>query len=356
MPPAGFTSRLFVTGALTFVLIGILGGAYGVSLPALTRDFGLAEGQAAWMLTASLLGGMGAVLAQAMGVPGLTLRLGLCLLALGAAGIAIEWTWATVLIGTVVAGSGFGLIAVIINREFLRGFGDRGPGMVGLIIAPLVYLAAGRSVTMLFAGIALFAVALVPLALPPSGAPPPRGFLPLNPRRLGFLGLNTVSGMIEASVSGLGVTALIALGQDEGSAARLASGFFATYLVGRLSLYWLSRWFRPEHLFLAGSVGTVAVCFLAVMGWPGLAHVLAGATIGIMFPPYYVWASARLGEDARTGGAILVFGMGGGAVGPVIFGAVLAATGGIGGLYAMAALMAAGLAAAIALTIRALRQ
>lgn len=358
--PAGFASRLFVSGSLAFVLIGILGGAYGVALPAFSRAFGLDPGAAGLILTIHATGGMLAVLAMTAGMRGLTARLAMVLMAAGAALLAAGLNWPAMLLGAFVAGAGFGLIAAHVNRAFLSGFGSRGPGMVGLVNAisglgliagPLVYLWVGGNPGILFVGIAVIALSLIAVLPRGSGADGgPRGLPNLRQARMGILLLNHVSVCCEAALAGLGVSALIALGWAEADAARLASGFFAAYLVSRLALYWLTRVIGPGLLFLIGALGTACAATIAALGWEATGYVLSGATVGLGFPSFYVWGARVLGPDPRMSAAMLLSGLAGGAVGPLAFGALLAVIG-LEHLFAAVAVVGAVLAVAIALVL-----
>jgi fucose permease len=356
----GFASRLFISGSLSFVLIGVLGAAYGVALPAFARDFDLGPGAAGLILTVQALGAVAAVLAQLAGVPGLSSRLAIALIALGTGIIALGPTWIVTMGGGVVAGAGFGLIATHVNRDFLTGFGPRGPGMVGLvnavsgiglIVGPLIYVWAGGSPRILFGGIAVLALAIIPLFPAGAGAQDgPRGLPPLWQPRMGVLGLNLWSVALEGALGGLGVTALIAIGWGEPQAAQLASGFFAAFLVARLSLYWLTRVLDNAHIYLLGVAGTAVAAGLAAAGFTGFGHVLSGATIALCFPAFFVWGARVLGPDPRMSAAMLLSGFIGGALGPLIFGAIVAVVG-LPNLYLTIAFGAGALALVLAAAI-----
>ena len=357
----GFASRLFVSGMASFVLIGILGAAYGVALPAFTRQHDLGPGAASLILTVHSTGGVLAVLAATAGVPGLGARTALALMAAGAALIALAPVWSLTLAGGFVAGAGFGLIATHVNRMFLTGFGPRGPGMVGLVNAvsgvgliagPLVFLWVGGVPALLFGGIAVFSAVLIPVFAADAADLPdgPRGLPNMLQPKMGILVLNLLSVCLEAAIAGLGVSALIVLGRGEGEAATLASVFFAAFLVSRLSLYWLTRLAGPAYLFLIGTIGTAAAAGLAALGWHATGYVLSGLFIGMAFPSFYVWGARVLGPDPRMSAAMLLAGLSGGAVGPLVFGAVLAVTG-LEWLFATVAVLALLLSLAIALSI-----
>jgi fucose permease len=356
----GFLSRLFISGSLAFVLIGVVGSIYGVALPAFARAYTLAEGEAGTILSTHALGAVVAVLAATLGVPHLGARTATALIAAGTAGIALMAGWTATLVASLVVGAGFGLIATEVNRSFLAGFGARGPGMVGLVngisglglvAGPLLFVWTGSSIMAVYGGMAVLAATLVftfardegPATTPGSLA----GFLQW---RTGILLLNHVSVSLEAALAGLAVTALIASGWSEAGAATLAAGFFASFLIGRVALYWITRHVAADLLFLIGAAGTALTTGLAAIGFEAVGFIAAGAFIGIAFPSFFVWGARVLGDDSRVSAAILLSGLSGLAIGPFVMGAILHETG-MDFLFTAVAIGAALLALAIAATI-----
>ena len=361
--PARLPVRLLATGSLAFALLGIVPSLYGVALPSWTAAFGLGEGEAARILSAH---GLGAFLAVAAGIAGLsllTMRVGLGLLAAGAALMAGGWGWFPTLAGALVGGMGYGTVSVVVNRRVLIESGGRGPGMVGIvnavfglgaIAAPVLFLwAAGRPGPVLWglaAGTALLALAAAP---EPFGSRAPRGLPPLRDRRLLILLFNVAGIAIEVALPGLGASALLDLGLTEPDAARLTSAFFATFLLARLALWWLTRLIAADRLVLLALGGAGASAALASMGLPSLGFVLSGAFVGLFFPSFYVWGTQVLGGDARLGSAILTSGLLGATLGPILLEPILAHTGEAGVFPAMATL---GLGAALAFAAVAARR
>lgn len=345
----GFASRLFLSGSLAFVAIGVLGASYGVSLPALGRAYGLDEGQAGLILSAHPAGAVTAVTAGTLGLRGLTARVAAALMAVGGALIVAGLAWPLTLVGAYVAGAGFGITATHVNRAFLQGFGPRGPGMVGLvnaisavglIAAPLLFVALGRSVPLLFGGIVALSALTFLLHAPgdDSFAGSPRGLPDLRGRKLGIVSLNLVSAMMEAALGGFGLIALMSAGWSEDGAAVVVSGFYVTYLLARLSLYWVSRRVAPDVMFLIGTVGTAAAAGLAALGFEAAGYVLAGGFVGFSFPSFYVWGTRLLGPDPRMGSSILLSGLLGLVLGALVVGPLLAVIG-IDLLFELIALM-----------------
>ena len=288
----GFASRLFLSGALAFLLAGSVPALYGVALPVWTRTFGLGQGDAGLLLSANGAGAFLAVLAGVFGLPGQTMRAGLSVLALGTALLALEFTWAVKLAGAFVTGMGFGLLTTSVNRSFLAGFGPRGPGMVGLvnalyglgaILSPLAFLAAGAHPGPILVFLAIVAAVVATLA-PRDTSPAPRGLPDLRQRRLLVTLFILGNGLIEGISVGFGASALIASDLAPGTAARLTSGFFAAYLLSRISLYWLAARIAPARLLLLGLGGAGLSMAVAAFVAPAPGYVLAGAFVGMIFP------------------------------------------------------------------------
>lgn len=353
----GFASRLFLSGSLAFVAIGVLGASYGISLPAFGRDYGLDDGQAGLILSAHPAGAVTAVLAGTLGFRGLTARVAAALMVAGGALIAAGIAWPLTLLGAYLAGMGFGLTATHVNRAFLEGFGPRGPGMVGLvngisavglIAAPLIFVALDRSVPLLFGGIVLLAALAFLLQAPGDDgfAGSPRGLPDLRGRRLGIVSLNLVSATMEAALGGFGLLALMSVGWSEDGAAMLVSGFYATFLLARLSLYWLSRVVAPDLIFLGATIGTAASAGLAVVGFEAAGYVLAGGFVGAAFPAFYVWGARMLGPDPRMGSSMLLSGLTGLVIGALVVGPILSVIG-LDLLFELVALVGIALAAIV---------
>ncbi len=335
-PQNGFASPLFISGSIAFMLIGVIGTSYGIVVPALARSFGIAEGVAGLVVTANSMGATLTVALMTLGVIALTTRAALVLIALGGGLIAAGAGWALTLAGAAVCGLGYGVIAVRVNRDFMLGFGARGPGMValvngisgiGAVVAPLIWLAAGSRAGILFAVIAGLALLTLPLyrAAPDAAPEParPAGLPRFTAGRVGFISLNGLSCILESSISGFAAAALLAMDIAPNLTAQLVSGYFAAFLIARLSLYYLSRLIAPEWLFLIGTIGTAACMTVAMTLWPAGGYVAVGAFVGIAFPSFYVWGNRVLHGDGRMMSAILMTGLMGWVVGPVLFGAAL---------------------------------
>ncbi|GGL66093.1 hypothetical protein [Wenxinia marina] len=355
MPSTPSPLRLLLAGGLGFAMMGALPGLYGLAIPAWTARFG--AGGEGLVLTLHGFGSFLAVMAGLFGVRGLTIRVALLLLAAGAAGLGLGGGWAGVMAAAFVTGTGFGMLSLIVNRRFLTEFGARGPGMVGLvnavygvgaILAPQAVVLAGERIGPVYLGLAILLAAIVPVAQPAPRVPAAAGLPPLHAGRLSILGFVFAAVMLEVGLFGYGPSALLALDLPTRRVALLTSGFFAAFLLARLSLYWLADRVRPEHLFLGGFVGVVAAMAAAMLGAPEAGFALSGAAVGIQFPTFYVWAARVFGSDPRYGSVPLIGSLAAATLGPLLLVPVLAA-GGATALFPAALAIAA--VAAVALVV-----
>ncbi|MGZ9812598.1 hypothetical protein ACXN5S_19210 [Pseudoroseicyclus sp. H15] len=333
--PESSPLRLMLTGGLGFALIGAVPGLYGLALPGWTAAYGSAG--AGWIIGLHGFGSTIAVLCGLFGLLRLTLRLALSALALGTLALGFGPGWGVLLPAAIVTGFGFGAMSVVVNRRFLTEFGARGPGMVGLVNAiygigaiaapPALLITAGRPGPV-YAGLAVLALLALPFVKPgPRRGAASLGLPPLHAGRLSILAFIFASAVIESTLVGYGPSALLAIGMAQANVALLTSGFFATFLAGRLALYWLAPRLQPEHVLAAGFFWVAAALVLVVAGLPALGFVAAGAGVAIKFPAFYVWATQVLGPDERFGAAPLLGALLGGTLGPFALAPLMAAAG-----------------------------
>ncbi len=330
----GLASRLVASGALAFLVVGMLPALYGVALPLWADAFGLGPGQGGTLFAVYNAGALLTVIAGILGLPGLTMRPALALVALGAAGLALGTAWPALLLAGFVAGLGYGILAAGVNRRFLAEFGARGPGMVsfvngvyglGAILSPLLFLWAGSTTPAVFWATAAIAALALVLAGPEPFREVAPGLPPLRPRLLILL-LNFGAVALEAALVGLGASALVAGGTSEPDAAWLVSAFFALFVTGRFGLAPVSHRLPPGRTFLVGVAGVAACMGLALLA-PAWGFVLSGLFSAVCFPAFFVWATRTLGPDPRMGAAILASGLLAGTLGPLALRPILAAVG-----------------------------
>ncbi|MFM2389520.1 MAG: hypothetical protein RLZZ437_1075 [Pseudomonadota bacterium] len=346
---------LLAVGVVTFVMMGAGASIYGPALPEFQRTLGLTEASSGFLISAHWVGcafgvAMMYVKAEAYGP-----RHALAPMALGAAIVMAQPGFAGTLIGALLFGAGYGAATAVFNPRILRAYGNRGGAMVsllnatfafGAIAVPLVFVWLGRSIPATFGLVAGVAVAcwLGAGQVGKSAAPPQRANGPFNPR-FGLMSLAVVSIGLEASMIGLGPTALIATGISEDDAARLLSLFFVAFLAARIVLVFISHRIAPFTLYLLALSGAALSGAGAATISAAWFFVAMGACVGLFFPGFYVAASRVMGDDPRVSPTIIAAGLVGGIFAPIILGNLVHLLGDHG-FFWVTALLACGTAIA----------
>ena len=328
---------LLFAGVATFVMMGAGQSLYGPALPAFSRIFAVSEAQAGVLISAHWVGCFIGVAIMYLRSSGITPRHALAAMALGAAGVAALAGWWATVAGAMVFGMGYGLSTAVFNPRVLKAFGPQGPSMlsllnatfgVGAIVAPLVFVAIGSDPRWSFGLTAAFAAAIWLFAGPAgreAGAATGRAtsFRP----HWGIMGFGAVGIGLEASLIGLGPTALIRSGVAEPAAAELLSGFFVVFLVARVVLIFVAHRIAPFLLYTlavsAAAISALGAVFLS----PSLFFVAMGAPAGLFFPGFYVTASGKMGEDLRVPPTIIASGLVGGIGAPLVLAPLMAGMG-----------------------------
>ncbi|EEW27009.1 MFS transporter [Rhodobacter ferrooxidans] len=324
---------LLFAGMATFVLMGAGQSLYGPALPAFTRAFGVGLSEAGLLISAHWVGAAVGVTLMFLRGHWATPRRVLLVMALGAAMVATGAAWGLTLAGAVVFGTGYGAATTIYNRRFLNAFGARGPAMVGqlnavfglgAIAAPLIFVALGSQPQLsygLVAGLALLAFLGAGSVRPE--APPPLAHGPGFRLRLDILAFGVAAIGVEASLIGLGPTALIAAGETEAHAAQLLSAFFVAFLAARVGLLWLAD-AVPAFALLVLALFGAGLCALGAASLSAAwFFVPLGGFAGLFFPPFYVTAAARMGSDPRVSPSIIAAGLIGGIAAPLLMGGLM---------------------------------
>jgi hypothetical protein len=199
---------------------------------------------------------------------------------------------------------------------------------VGAIAAPLIFVALGSDPRLSFGLTAAFAAAIW-LFAGPAGREgvaqqgEVRSFRP----HWGIMAFGAVAIGLEASLIGLGPTALIRAGVAEKTAAELLSAFFVVFLAARVVLIFFAHRIAPFLLYTL-AVGAAAACALgAVFVSPSIFFVAMGASAGLFFPGFYVTASGKMGEDIRVPPTIIASGLVGGIGAPLVLAPMMAGMG-----------------------------
>ncbi len=357
---------LLVTGMAAFILLGLAQAIFGPVLPVYAKTFGLQISSVSWVISLFWLGCLIAVFAVYLLPEALGPKSGLGLAALGAGLLAVMAGWPMVLLGAVLFGAGYGVIAAVYNPRVLAAFGPKGPAMLsllnaiftlGAIAAPQIFLALGRNPGLTFFSFAAFTTSILAVTLlmgdtrVKSATITPD--MPIDPLVLGFAALGIG---VESSLVGLGPTALVLAGKPEIEATQLLSLFFLTYLASRLSLVFIA------HLVAAFVLYTASVCMLVAL----TAAILLGADVGVVFPMMgfacgplfhgaYLTGLKRMGASTRVSALLLGAGLAGAITLPIAISQLLAGLGPMGFFQILLALTATQALAALASARRMLR-
>lgn len=355
---------LLIAGVATFVMMGAGQALFGPALPVYVRDFALSEAEAGLFVALLWVGcfvGVGLMYFKGALVGP---RHTLAVMAGGTGLMAASPNWWVTLAGGVVFGMGYGMATAVFNPRVMRAFGAKGPSMlsllnatfgVGAIAAPLVFVWLGSDPAWAFGIVALVLVAIWlgagaagRVAASPSGEV--MAFRPHWP----ILGFGLVAIGIEASLAGLGPTALIQAGIAEETASQLLSAFFVVFLLARVVLIFVAHRVEPFALYTF-AVGSAAVFALgAVVLSPSIFFVAMGASTGLFFPGFYVTASGKMGEDLRVPPTIVASGLVGAICTPLILAPLSAGLGDRGFFILVAGILVAVSAAAL-LSLRRMR-
>lgn len=355
---------LLFAGVATFILMGAGQALFGPVLPVYVREFSLTEGEAGLFVALLWVGcflgvGIMYVLGARIGP-----RHALAAMAAGTAVMAAGPGWWLTLAGGTLFGVGYGMATAVFNPRVMRAFGTRGPSMlsllnatfgVGAIAAPLAFVWLGSDPAWTFGAVAVALLAIFVLAGPagrvaaaPAG--PVRAFRP----HWGILAFGALAIGMEASLAGLGPSALIRAGVAETRASELLSAFFVVFLLARVGLIFIAHRVEPFVLYTA-AIGSAAVFALgAVFVSPSVCFVAMGASAGVFFPGYYVTASGKMGEDIRVPPTIVASGLVGAITTPLIL-APASATLGERGFFVLVAGILCAITAAAVLSLRRMR-
>lgn len=355
---------LLIAGVATFVMMGAGQSLFGPVLPVYVRDFNLSEAEAGLFVALLWVGcflGVGFMyLRGALIGP----RHTLAVMALGTGAMALSPNWWITLLGGVVFGMGYGMATAVFNPRVMRAFGSKGPSMlsllnatfgVGAIAAPLVFVWLGSDPAWAFGLVALVLVAIW-LGAGAAGreSMAPAGEVKAFRPQWAILGFGLVAIGMEASLAGLGPTALIRAGVEEHRASQLLSAFFVVFLLARVALIFVAHLVQPFVLY------TLAVCSAAIFAVgavvlsPAIFFVAMGASAGVFFPGFYVTASGKMGEDLRVPPTIVASGLVGAICTPLIL-APLGAALGERGFFVLAAGILSAVSLAAVMSLRRMR-
>lgn len=302
------------------LVIGLLMSVYGPIVSVLQGRFGLsAAAVGAALGTQSFAAIIGVLIAQ----PVLrargnrwTIMAAMALIAVGGLIIAAAPTWPLLLVGTAVAGLGFGGVDSMITQLILVGSGAKGPGRaniahawfgIGTVAGPgLVYLVGPEDYSWIFAG----ASALMVLALLGATRLEPRptpaevttaahsgDTAPLRRPALfviaiaAFFALYLTHFAVQAGIGNWSPTVLQEQsGLPAPTATLFVTGFWAAMVLGRFAAAALAHRVTAGALVTISSLGlAVAVAATLLPAAAPWAYMVAGLFLGPIFPTGMAW-------------------------------------------------------------------
>lgn len=353
---------LLAAGVATFVLMGAAQSLLGAALPVFATGFALTKAQSGLLVSAFWVGCTAAVAFMYLRGQGIGPRHALALMAAGSGVIAAGPGWSLTLLGSAVFGAGYGMATVVFNPRVLTAFGRHGTAMlsllnatfgIGAIAAPLAFVALGQDPRLAFGTCAVLAAAIWLIARSDKGEARPDGASrgPFHPP-FAFL-LFAVFGIgLEASLGGLGPTALIASGVPQERASELLSAFFVAFLGARVVLIFTAHLVEPFRLYTWAMTAAAGFAALAAVVSPAMGFVGLGACAALFFPGFYVAASKRIGDDPRTAPLIIAAGLVGGILAPPILSALMPMLGPRGYFWLILAIASTTAVAAWAVSVR----
>ncbi|HEY0213532.1 MAG TPA: MFS transporter [Paenirhodobacter sp.] len=327
---------LFTASILSFILMGGGQSMMGPALPEFRTIFGLSIASVSVIVTAQWVGALIGVIFLYFASGRDWLRPAFALLTIGAALMALMPGWPLTIIGSFCFGAGYGATLALVNSRLLAAFGNYGPSMIslvnalfggGAIVAPLLFVALGRSPQIAFGLLAVMLLIVLGFSL---RLPTVRGKSDTGARAktfrpsLSMLFVGASGTGIEACLIGFGPVILARSGLTETAAAGALSLFFVFFLTGRLVLSYLGNKLPAAPMLLAGFAGGAVMLSLAASGIAAqYTYALSGFFIGSLFPNFFVLGSKRLGDDHRTGPALVGAALAGGVTGPLIIGQLI---------------------------------
>ena len=328
--PADPKTVLFLSGLSTLFIVGAGSAVLGLAVPVYEQAFHLSTATSGLLVSTVWIGCLTGVLTLYFKGAQITPRPPLAMVVVGSVLLAVAPAFWVALLGALIFGIGYGVVAALFNSRVLFAFGAQGApriGMlnvlysVGAIVAPYGFtligarlepvfwaMAALSAVTWVFSG----RVGLTGLPVPQAHG---RGFKLHWP----ILILALLSIGIEASLVGLGPSALNRAGLSAQRAAELLSLFFVAALAARIMLVLVAHRFADFGIFVF-AIGWAALCALgAALFSPALFFPLLGISAGLFFQGVYVTATRKMGDDPRVSPVIFALGQVGAILSPLFY-------------------------------------
>ena len=351
-------TALLASGLSTFLVIGSGMAIIGPALPVYERMFRIDTATSGLLVSTLWIGCLIGVVGMYLRGAHVTPRMGLGGLVIGAVLLAVAPLWRVALAGAMVFGIGYGVVAATFNPRVLAVWGPTGASKVGMlnavfsfgaILAPWLFARTGSDLRPVFwsiAGIAALTwllsgkVGLTGVTGSRSG----KGFRPHLP----ILGFILVAIGIEASLAGLGPTALIRAGIEEDTAATLLSLFFVAALATRIALVVFSHRWPDFGVYLVAMVWAALCALGAALASPAVFFPLLGVSAGLFFQGGYLTGTRKMGDDPRVSAVILGLGLVGAIFWPLAYAWLMDAFGSHGFFWLVAGVSTAATLAALA--------
>ena len=331
--------------AACFLLMGVLGAAYGPLLEHLGQRFAISLPVASEVFSAHFAGALVGVIASMWAMERVSGRVSVWVPlgceGVGCAGVALASSWPAFLAAVFVIGVGWGALDIGLNQLVAHSEGRRRTALLnalncafslGSVASPILISRLGQEhLAVLYAGAAVLAVVLIPAAAGISGR------LPVAPRKGGawpgmlvgiilaayvfYVGTETgVGGWMTSHLESVGLRAL--------DAASLTSGFWLAMAVGRLLAALIPERVPPLTVIIAGLVIASAALLLALNGRAApLAYIVVGFAIAPIFPTGIVWLAKLRPGDSRSTSWLFPAAMVGGVIIPAGIGVTIASVG-----------------------------
>ena len=328
----------------TFLLLGMVVGAFGPLLVHLTRRFAVSLPVAGSTISVYFGGSLAGVFAAMRAVQSVSGRAVVMtangVAAVGCAVVAFAPSWPFFLAGVLVIGVGFGALVLGLNQIVAYSEGPRRAALLnalnaaysaGAVVGPiLVALLAADHFAELYLGAGIVALVLA------AGASRIVGRLPVGigrPGRPEMLLLVFIVGFVlyvalENGTGGWMASHLESIGVGSRTAAGLTSGFFLALMTGRLLITLVPSSVSEARIVLAGAAtATLALALASVHSVAPIAYVLTGLAIAPIFPTGIVWLSRLRPGDSRATAWLYPAASIGGVTGPGVIALVIAGVG-----------------------------
>lgn len=326
----------------TFLLMGMVGAAYGPLLEHLAKRFAITLPVAGASLSVHFAGGLVGTLVSMRTMSWLSGRTSVmaasAILGAGCAAVAVAPAWPPFLAGVFVVGLGWGSLVIGLNQLVAHSEGRRrsallnavnGAYSAGAVASPILVAAyAAAHLQALYLGGAAVALALIPTATGIAGRlPVATSIRPPRKRAiiLIFVCAFVLYVAVEAGTGGWMTSHLESIGLQTRSAAALTSAFWLALAGGRL-LFALVPPSVPEPAIVLTGAGVAAITLLAasVGNLAPWAYVATGLAIAPIFPTGVVWLAKANPRDTGATSWLFPAATLGGVVGPGSIGLVIA--------------------------------